>query len=327
MKRLSIIGMVLGLIILVLLVVSQGLGEIIRLLVHSGWVLLVLPFVWLPNLVFASESWRLLFRQEQKPTFNHALLAIWLGRSVNNLLPVATIGGEIVKARLLTLWGCKGVDASASVLVDKTVQVLAVIVWGLTGIALLFYLSLNDQLALVALGGFGVLAICVVGFFLVQRAGMFNLLSSLGAKLVKVGDWNEINNNAKAGDQTVMALYRNQSRFFLAVLLKTVSFVAQTGEVWLACYLLGFPIGILEALMLKSLTSTLSDVAFVIPSGYGIQEGAFMVIGALLGMGPEIALAVSLAIRIRELIIDLPGLLFWQLVESKRLLQRRIYNS
>lgn len=327
MKRLSIIGMVFGLVVLVLLLVTQGLEEIVRHLVHSGWVLLVLPFVWVPNLVFASESWRLLFREEQKPTFNHALLAIWLGRSVNSLLPVATIGGEIVKARLLTLWGGKGIDASASVLVDKTVQVLAVIVWGLTGIALLFYLSLNDQLALVALGGFGVLAICVVGFFLVQRAGMFNLLSSIGARLVKSGNWNEISNNAKAVDQTVMALYRNQRRFLLSVLLKSTGLMVQTAEVWLACYLLGFPISILEALMLKSLTSTLSDVAFVIPNAYGIQEGAFIVIGALLGMGPDIALAVSLAIRIREPVIDLPGLLFWQFVESKRLIQRKTINS
>ena len=322
MKRLSLTGMLIGLFILVLLVVSQGLEEILHHLVRSGWILLVLPLVWVPNLVFASEAWRLLFRKKQKPTFNHALLAIWLGRSVNSLLPVATIGGEIVKARLLTLWGGSGIDASASVLVDKTVQVLAVIAWGLAGIALLFYMALNNQLALVALGGFAVLALCVTGFLLVQRAGMFKLLSGLGAKLVKSGDWDEISHNARAVDQTVMDLYRDRRRFFLSVLLKTTGLAVQTGEVWLACYLLGFPIGILEALMLKSLTSTLSDVAFVIPNAYGVQEGAFIVIGALLGMGPDIALAVSLAIRIRELLIDLPGLLFWQFVESKRLLRR-----
>ena len=74
-------------------------------------------------------------------------------------------------------------------------------------------------------------------------------------------------------------------------------------EVWLACYLLGFPISIIEALMLKSLTSTISDIAFFVPNAYGVQEGGYVMLGALLGMTPDIALAVSLATRIRELVV------------------------
>ena len=106
------------------------------------------------------------------------------------------------------------------------------------------------------------------------------------------------------------------------VFLKFCGAVYQTGEVWLACYLLGFPISLVEALMLKSLTSTLSDMAFLIPNGYGIQEGAYLLLAALLGMSPEQALAISLATRIRELVFDLPGLLTWHFIEGKLLLVR-----
>jgi uncharacterized membrane protein YbhN (UPF0104 family) len=92
--------------------------------------------------------------------------------------------------------------------------------------------------------------------------------------------------------------------------------------VWLACWLLGHPIGLVEALLLKSLTFTIAEVAFVIPNAYGVQEGAFIMVGALLGLPPDFALAVSLAVRIRELVIDVPGLICWQLIEGRSLLSR-----
>ena len=74
--------------------------------------------------------------------------------------------------------------------------------------------------------------------------------------------------------------------------------------------------------MLKSLTSIMTDIAFMIPNGYGIQEGGYIMLGTLIGLSPELALAVSLATRIRELLIDLPGLVYWHHIEIKYLLNR-----
>ncbi|MBI4006667.1 MAG: flippase-like domain-containing protein [Gammaproteobacteria bacterium] len=323
MKHLSVAGMILGLMLFALLLIWQGLWEIIQLLIKSGWALLWLPLVWLPILVPASESWRLLFDKSHKPPFLTALTALWMGRAVNNLLPVATIGGEIIKARLLILWGIQAADGCASVLVDKTVQVIALIIWGLIGITLLIVVSQDDSLAYSALAGFMLLVLGVIGFFLVQRAGLFNLLATLGKKLIHPDDWEGVAINARVFDQTVNNLYRDKANFFHSCALKTVSLILQTFEVWLACYLLGYPVTLMEAVLLKSLTATLTDVAFMIPNGYGIQEGAFIVVGAMLGMTPDVALAVSLAIRIRELIIDLPGLLYWQFLEGRLWLKKR----
>ena len=67
--------------------------------------------------------------------------AIWIGRAINTLLPVASISGELVKARLLTLWGTGGVHAAASVVLDKTVQVFALIIWGIAGVGLALLLA------------------------------------------------------------------------------------------------------------------------------------------------------------------------------------------
>jgi uncharacterized membrane protein YbhN (UPF0104 family) len=90
-----------------------------------------------------------------------------------------------------------------------------------------------------------------------------------------------------------------------------------------AAWVLGTPITVMEAIFLKSLTSTLSDVAFVIPNAYGIQEAAFVVLGAMLGYPADLMLAVSLAIRIREIIVDVPGLVIWQHAEGRHFLKKR----
>ncbi len=323
MRYLSYIGLFVGLLIFIGLIAWQGVREIAHLFLDTGWTLLILPVVWLPCLIAAVISWRLLFINDTTPPFSHALKAIWIGRAINTLLPVATIGGEIIKARLLTLWGSSGVAATASVFVDKTVQALAVAAWAFIGALLLISLAIDDELAIAALAGALTLVAAIFGFIFVQRAGIAGFMTRFMGKFVASDSWAEITTNAEAVDRVVLQLYTRARILFWSILWRTFGLVLQTTEVWFACYLLGQPITVVEALMLKSLTSTLSDIAFFIPNAYGIQEGSYVVLGALLGLTPDFSLAVSLATRLRELIVDLPGLLVWQKIEAGQLIAAR----
>ena len=323
MRALSIFGLILGLLIFVLLILWQGLGDIFDLLATSGWALLTLPIVWAPCLLAAAISWRMLFPKDHTPNFGTILKALWIGRAINTLLPVATIGGEIAKARLVTVWGTRGTDASASVLVDKTVQAMAVAVWAFIGTLLLIHLAIDDQLAIAAMLGITALAAGLLGFILVQHAGMVGFMASAVGKFVSSDGWEEITNNAQEVDALVREIYSDYHCVIISTLWRTFGLMLQTSEVWLGCYLLGFPISFIEALMLKSLTATISDIAFFIPNAYGVQEGGYVMLGALLGMTADLALAVSLATRIRELVVDIPGLVVWQHFESKLLLNKR----
>ena len=322
MRILSYIGLLLGLVIFTLLIIWQGISDILHLLLSSGWFLLLLPVVWSPSLLAAVVSWRLIYPRSRIPPFTHLLAAQWMGRAINTLLPVATIGGEVAKARVLNLWGAKGTDASASVLVDKTVQALALIPWGFIGAILLVYLAIDDELAKAVLIALFLLGLGILGFIMVQRAGMFGYMAKIFNLIISSEKWGGITDNAHSVDQTVRELYGDHRHFAWSVLWRTLGLVLQTSEVWLACYLLGHPISLAEALMLKSLTSVISDIAFFIPNAYGIQEGGYVMLGTLLGLTPDFSLAVSLATRIRELMIDLPGILVWQHIEGKLLLNR-----
>lgn len=320
---LSYFGLVLGLVIMAVLLLWQGIGEILDVLLTSGLSLLWLPLVWSPCLIAAAVSWQLLFPVNSIPKFKHIFLALWIGRAINTLLPVATIGGEIAKARLLLLWGYNGIEASASVMVDKTVQALALVPWGFMGAFALIYLSTGSNIALGAMIGATGLALGIFGFIFVQRKGMFSFFAKIIDKIFSPDSGDKLNHHAGESDRIVKELYQNKGRVLLAIFWRTLGLIMQTSEVWLACYLLGHPVSIIEAIMLKSLSSTLSDIAFFIPNAYGIQEAGFIALGALIGLPPDTALAVSLAIRVRELVIDLPGLFYWQHIEGKSLLNKR----
>lgn len=327
MRILTQTGLILGVLLLIALLIWQGVLDVVELLLASGWWLLSLPFAWLPSLLLATQGWLFLFPQQSAPRYQHALLAMWVGRAVNDLLPVASIGGEVVKARMLFIKQYPGQDAAASVLVDKAVQALSVALWGCIGVALLLTISSNTELAKFALIGFIILIISAVVFMRIQHLGMLGVLAKFGGKLIKTDNWEGLTLNAHEVDERVKELYKNKHRVISCLILRTLSLSLQTLEVWLACYLLGHPIGLLEALMLKSLTSTLSDIAFIIPNAYGIQEGAFIIIGSIIGLSPEVSLAISLSIRIRDLLLDPAGLIYLHQLESKHYFAKRKNNK
>ncbi len=60
-----------------------------------------------------------------------------------------------------------------------------------------------------------------------------------------------------------------------------------------------------------------------LPGALGIQVGGYLLLGAALGVAPEAALALSLAKRVREILLALPALLAWPVVEGRRLVCRR----
>ena len=322
MKVDSYIGLDVGLLNMTGLIAWKGSTDIAFLLFESGWILLWVPVIWVPSILMNARCWQILFTPGNCPTFRQAFLAQWMGRAVNTLLPVASIGGEVVKARTLILWGINPAHASASAIVDKTIQALTTVVWGSAGTILLAYLALDNKLAFSILVGVSAIGTGIAGFVILQKAGMFGLIVKSAHKITQSDMFANLIQPAGDADQTVKDLYKLHDRIAIATIWRLIALVSQTGEVWLAAYLLGYPIGIVEALLLKSLTSTLSDFAFIVPNSYGVQEGTFIVLGQLIGLAPDVSLAISLTIRIRELLIDVPGLALWQHNEGRFFLKR-----
>jgi hypothetical protein len=74
--------------------------------------------------------------------------------------------------------------------------------------------------------------------------------------------------------------------------------------------------------MLEALGNAVRGAAFAVPGAIGVQEGGFILLGSLIGIAPDTALALSLVKRVRELTLGLPGLLTWQINVGRGLWSR-----
>jgi len=322
-KTASWLGLSIGLAIVVGLVAWQGAGTVVHLLGSTRWTLLLAAVFAVPQLLLSTSSWRLLFPPGDEPRFSLALLGLWIGYSINLMLPVASIGGDVVRARLLAIWTGKPRDAVASVVVDKTVLVATLPLLALIGIAALLRIVPDPGSLGMAAGGVVLLAVGFAILVLVQRSGVFAFVTARAARLARRPGWEGLVARAGNLDEAIRNLYGRPGRIAASCGLRTLARLSLSGEVWLAARLLGHPITLLDAVLLKTFVIVARAVAFPVPAGLGVQEGGFVALGALIGLPPDVALATSLATRVREIVSGVPGLIAWQYVEGRGLWRRR----
>lgn len=315
----SSLGLTAGLIMIGGLVLWSGIGQIAAILATAGAGLLLIAILAPPEALAMSEAWRQLFPAERKPAFWRAFCASWMGMAVNTLLPVATIGGEVVKARVLVLSGAPLNDTAAATLVDKTVQAIATLIWGLVGLFVLASLRPDEGILHGGLIAAALLTLGIGGFIAVQWRGGFSLLARFSQAASKhLGDHDPAS-IGKGLDLAVRAIYRRPVALLRSLGLRLIGQVWLVSEVLLTTWLLGLAIGFAEALMLRALIGAVRGLSFVMPAGLGLQEGAYVALGALIGLQADMMLALSLASRLREILPSLPGILLWQHVEGRRL--------
>jgi len=248
----------------------------------------------------------------------------WIGDAINTLLPVAQVGGELVRARLLNKAGIPGAWAGASIVVDLTTGVLMQMIFALTGVALLLYFGIGADAVFAITLAICVFILLIFGFYVAQRGGMFLSLSRVLERLAGDRDWLSQLTTAAMLDRTVARMYRRRGRFIKACAWRFLTWMLGAGEVWLAMFFLGYPVSILEAIMLESLGNAIRSTAFLIPGALGVQEGGYILLGSFIGIGAETALALSLIKRVRELVWGVPGLISWQLAEGRRFFRREV---
>jgi len=167
----------------------------------------------------------------------------------------------------------------------------------------------------------------VGGFYFVQRLGMFGFLARMIGKLANSPEWQSLVQSGDAFDQTVRTLYARRSALVGCCAWTILSLILNSGEIWIALRALNLNASIMNAVILQSTILTVRNVGFAVPSGLGVQEGGYVLIGSVLGIDGTNALALSLIARVRELALGIPGLITWQIIEGRRLLRERVEPS
>jgi putative membrane protein len=319
------LGLLLGLLGLAAasaLVIYQGAGPVIQTFASARWGLVWVALYHVLPMLANARAWQVLLPGQARPTFRFFTWMVWVREAVNSMLPVARIGGEVAGAWLLTTRGVRKRPAAATLVVDMTMSLVSQLAFTLVGVGLLVTRGGDQSLA--ASVGLGLLIALPIlaAFGLAQRIGIFGFLAR--AFHLAIGDrFERMVGGAKALDRTVHVIYRRPSRILASGLWQLLGWLVSAGEVWIALRALGHPASVADSVMVTALVEAVSSSAFLVPGALGVQEGSFLVLGHVLGLPPEVSLALALVRRARDVLIYGPALALWQLGEGRRLVARR----
>ena len=318
MRLVPLLAAMAGLALIGILVGCFGADAVFRSLLAVGWAgFLTICLIHLALMAAMGIAWWSLLPGTK------LWISIW-GRLVRDsgseVLPLSQVGGYLLGARAIAFAGVPGTTAAASTIVDVSLEFVSQIAF--TGLALGWLISLWPGAPVVFPVGIGLAAagILAAGLLVAQRRG-FDLIDRLAGVLGR--DWLE---NTAAGaaalHAAINAIYGRRLRLCANFVIHLVCWIAATSEAWLALRFAGAPLDLKVVLVIEGLLYAVRSVAFAVPNAVGVQEGAYILLGGSFGLTPEMALALSLLKRARDLALGLPVLAACQFFEGRRLWRR-----
>jgi hypothetical protein len=301
---------VLGVAVLAGTVWAVGLETLIQDLRLIGWWLVAILLIESLGVGLNIVGWALAFPRGERTVSAPRLVAARLaGDAINYLTPSATVGGELLRVRLLR--GDVPVSLRwASVSAAKVGQTVAQAVFILLGLALVLP-RLSEfrpwsgpwsgwsEGATVAIAGVTAVAVGATFVWIVAR-----------------GFWatmREVLDRARLG-RLLPAPWTGPGRAVDAALARLGPWRTAAS---LGCFVLGWAVGALEiyailycvgdaadwrtALALETGSVLIDGMLFFVPAKVGTQEGGKVVLFAALGLNPARGLTVGVVRRIREL--------------------------
>ena len=308
MRFLKLVFLLLGLALLIWVVTQADIDEIWRQ-VSAVSALGVCGIFAIYTLYFAADaiSWQVTIDTvEMTGRWAARLFFVrMIGEAYNNITPLASMGGEPIKAWLLkTNYGVPMRESSASLILAKTASMFSLVL--LVAVALVAILLREDVTSahkVMAMIGFAWLVFNVVVFYLMQhlklstftatRLGRTRAGQRLGSVLAAM----------HSVDERFARFYRyERGRLALSMTYAMANWLLGVFELYFILYLIGHPVTWMEAWIIEAMVQMIRTAAFFIPAGLGAQEGALMIAcGALTG-APAAGIAAALVRRFREIV-------------------------
>ncbi len=311
-----------GVVVLGGLIWHIGPSHIVRTVEHIG----VVPFcvILLPLLlVYCLDTygwWLTLGHWAKRVGFVRLFMVRMSGEAINMTTPTAMLGGEPLKAYLLTRYQIPMVEGLASVVTAKTIMTIAQILFMLLGIGLLWWVVGGGAYnVLAALVSVGLLTFVVCLFVIVQRYGIGKGLLTLAETCRIQSPWLAAKRPRLLElDRTVRNFYRQRRRAFAMSLgVHFVAWLTEVCEVYAILYFLGAETGWLLSLSIAAIAVLIKGAVSFIPGGLGAQEGGYLFLLLGLGYGEITGIAFAFVRRIREIIWILIGLVFLAALRGK----------
>lgn len=297
---------------------SLGFRRIGDLIGHAGWAgILALVAFHGVQMLCSALGWRAIAGSSPpRETLGTYVVLRWIREGVNNLLPLAQVGGEVAAWRLLCQRGAKLPNAIAGTVADLTLEMLTQIVFTLLGVILLLVSVADSGIATGVIAGLLVLSTVMAGLFAALQLG---LTEAIEKGLLRIGRWIGWAGVAhlEGLNLALLGCYRHSGRVAGAALWHMCSWLLGGVEVCLALHLLGKDVSIGTGLVIESLGQAAKALGFAVPGALGVQEGGYIIVCGAFGLSAELAIALSLLKRLREVVLGIPALIAWQHCEAR----------
>lgn len=284
---------------------AGAVGHALAMLGISGVVLVAilhLPLIFLMGLAWRSASGKTASR-------NAFVISRFIRDAAAEALPFSQLGGFAVAIRALSLQGVTVLTAALSLFVDLVAEFAAKLPYTLAGLVLLFLVRPDYSVFAPLLAGTFVTAAAI------PAAVRFRARLVARAEAITQSVLQRWTRKRLAENEIANACRRE--RFAASFALHALCWFLGAAETWAIFGLMHSSVTPAQALTIDSLANTLRTLAFFVPAAAGVQEGAYVVVGILVGVPPASALAFSLVRRAREYVLGIPALLLWQVQEAR----------
>ncbi len=323
-RKLLNISLIVGLVLFILVIYKTGLRQIINdfrtISLVNFIILMVLRLIyWISRTL----NWKIIIDSQDKKYPLTALLSARLAdHAISYLTPSNLFGGEPVRAMMTP--GTNRRRALATVIVDKTIELVSIISFTILGVIVaISRLKMPGRLKAIFL--IFSLGSALFLFFLVlkQKKGFFTWIIKLLAKVkIKPKIIQRSQEKIAELDHHISNYYRHHPRlFFKAYALYALTFLIWTYEIHLTLAFMNTPnLTLVKSFLIITLT-TIAAVIPAIPGALGINELTNVAVFIILGLSPEKGVSLSLVRRVIALIyagIGLMCLSHHQIKERKR---------
>jgi len=307
-----------GLALLGVMVWQVGLADLRASVNALGW--WIAPYLLLRTLPLMLHlvGWAVCFPAPQLPLrFWQLALVERAGSAINQVVPTATLGGEMVKVVFLEPTIPRE-QAVAAVVIDKASSTLANMLYLSLGMFYLTqYLPLPGELQWSLCITIGLISLGLLGFVAFQRYGLLSkLVHTLGHLRLGQGRVQRLNRHLLALDAQLVTYYTQYPWRFARSLLW--HFVAYTCDIVKTYILLRLLLGaaaptLAEASLVSIGVDAIEQMFFFVPGQIGTLEGARLVVLAALGVSQIYGLAFGIVARLEHLFWNGLGLLAYAL--------------
>lgn len=305
MKRaIKFLLLALGLALFAWFVHRAGLREILATFQRLGWWLpvVLLPFFFV--YVLDTLGWRFAFGSEPgRPPFLTLLRIRWAGEAVNNVIPTGYVGGEAVKVWLLHKRGYPTLPATTSVVIGKTAQVAAQVVFIALGASLACALLPAGSPTRRGMAVVAVMAVAaVLLLFWIQSRGLFSFVRSVTLRL-RIRWLEQKQTRLRELDDRIFGFYRKNPRSFATSgAAYLAGWICDALELFVVSHLLGFPMDYGTAMAIESFITVAKAMGIFVPGAIGVQESGVWLMFNLFGFSEPHAVGYAILRRGRDVV-------------------------